>query len=72
MFDVFEVYRRPLSANVVHAQHDADVAYSGFSASSLKMVSVFFKEGKICYQTAYYTLCLDSVNREKLRWKVRI
>jgi len=28
------------------------------------------KEDKICYKMVYYTLCLDSVNRQKLRWKV--
>jgi len=33
---------------------------------------MFLKEEKICYKMVDYTLCLDSVNREKLRWKVRI
>jgi len=26
---------------------------------------IFLKEGKICYKMGYYTLCLDSVNRQK-------
>jgi len=30
------------------------------------------KEEKICYKIVYYTLCLDSVNRQKSHWKVRI
>jgi len=30
------------------------------------------KEEKICYKIVSYTLCLDSVSRQKSRWKVRI
>jgi len=31
---------------------------------------VHLEEKKICYKIVYYTLCLDSFNRQKLRWKV--
>jgi len=30
-----------------------------------------FERRKICYKMVYYTLCLGSVNRQKLRSKVR-
>jgi len=33
---------------------------------------VFLKEEKIYYKMVYYTSCLDSFNRQKSRWKVRI
>jgi len=31
---------------------------------------MFLKEGKIFYKMVTYTLCLDSVNHQKSRWKV--
>jgi len=48
------------------------VAALQVQAKLLKMASVFLKEAKICYIMVYYTLCLDSVNRQKSRWKVKI
>jgi len=46
LFIVKKIIRSPLSANVEHARHDADVACSG--CKSLKMASVFLKEEKVC------------------------
>jgi len=43
----------PLTADVVHARHDADVACSGCSASYMQNY-VFLKEEKICYKMVYY------------------
>jgi len=43
----------PLSANVVHARHDSDVAGSGCSAShrqNYQYRSVYLKEEKICFK----------------------
>jgi len=53
--------------------YDSFLGAFGYFFLSLKMASMFsVKEKKICYKMVYYTLCLDSVNREKLHWKVRI
>jgi len=45
----------PLSVNVVHVRHYADVACK----ESLKMASVFLNEEKICYKMVSYNLYLN-------------
>jgi len=44
-------------------------------AKSFEKPSSFWKRGKFATKSCkmvYYTLCSDSVNRQRSRWKVRI
>jgi len=65
--DNFNLIINPLSANVVHARHYADV-----TGKIIKNGLSVLKEEKICYKMECYTLCLGSVDRQKSLWKVRI